>query len=443
MKKLFVSAVAGLAMLGLALPASAFENEFGGYWRTRAFTQGDFGADGSQDLSRVDTRTQLNYTAKFSDNLKFVNVFQMNAVWGDEANQDTYGKVGGKGSNDVQVRRSYLDAGFGDFNVKIGIQPATVARGFLFDDEMAGVNVTYVGNGFDVPVMWVKAVEGGRGKDMNKQDVDMLIVSPNIEVAPNININPVLMGLYSDDSKLGMNEEGSFMLSDNKNYYNTGTVYSSEIALLYLGMNADMDFGMGSAWFTGIYQFGSIDSYETGLTGATKSDDVRAFLVALGGEVNIDPFSIHGQMFYASGQDQKGWKDGDDINVFVQPYGQSYYWSEIMGFGIFDNQASHGSPADQIGNIMAVNLGASMSPMERLTVTADIWYAELAEDAYIGTVNGVEKWEKELGTELNLKATYKVTNNLTLDVVGAYLFAGDATGKDDPYLVGTRLALSF
>ncbi len=38
--------------------------------------------------------------------------------------------------------------------------------------------------------------------------------------------------------------------------------------------------------------------------------------------------------------------------------------------------------------------------------------------------------------------------NLNLDVVGAYLLAGDATSLDgnnenDPYLVGTRLSLSF
>jgi hypothetical protein len=39
--------------------------------------------------------------------------------------------------------------------------------------------------------------------------------------------------------------------------------------------------------------------------------------------------------------------------------------------------------------------------------------------------------------------------NLNLDVVGAYLFAGDATAlpgdtnDNDPYLIGSRLSLSF
>ena len=55
--------------------------------------------------------------------------------------------------------------------------------------------------------------------------------------------------------------------------------------------------------------------------------------------------------------------------------------------------------------------------------------------------NGEE--EDELGTEVDLKITYELVEGLNLDVVGAYLFAGDATGEDDPIEVGSRLSLSF
>jgi hypothetical protein len=34
-------------------------------------------------------------------------------------------------------------------------------------------------------------------------------------------------------------------------------------------------------------------------------------------------------------------------------------------------------------------------------------------------------------------------NNLQLDVVGAYLFAGKATGTKDPTEIGTQLSFSF
>lgn len=414
MKKLFVSAVAAVALAALALPASAFENQFGGYWRTRAYTQKDFAPDGKGDLSEVDTRTRLFYTAKFSDDFKFVNKFEFNAVWGDNDGGD----IGADGKNDWRIKNSYVDMNLGDWNAKIGTQGGVIARGFILDDDFSGAVVTYQGAGFDVPVMWIKHTEGDMGKKANEKDVDYWVVNPTVKVSDQLSVNPLFMWIGSENAQ------------EFKGYV-TGI---KEVNLYYLGVNADMDYGMGSAWFTGIYQFGSVDAIANNSFGvpAGKSVDVKAYLVALGGDVDLDAFKVHGQMFYASGDDS-----GSDYEQFFVPAGQSYYWSEIMGLGIFDNHQSNNAPGDKIGNIMAVNLGGSMSPMPKLKVTADVWYAQLNEK----TSNSNNS--KDLGTEINLKATYKVMDNLNLDVVGAYLFAGDATGKDDPYLVGTRLSFGF
>jgi len=68
-----------------------------------------------------------------------------------------------------------------------------------------------------------------------------------------------------------------------------------------------------------------------------------------------------------------------------------------------------------------------------------LWYAKLAKS----DVNGGQT----LGTEIDLRATYALMKNLNLDVVGAYLFAGDATyqgkGEKNAYEVGTMLSFSF
>ena len=45
MKKLLTVLLAAGLVLALTLPASAFDSEFGGFWRTRAYTQKNF--DGS------------------------------------------------------------------------------------------------------------------------------------------------------------------------------------------------------------------------------------------------------------------------------------------------------------------------------------------------------------------------------------------------------------
>jgi len=69
-----------------------------------------------------------------------------------------------------------------------------------------------------------------------------------------------------------------------------------------------------------------------------------------------------------------------------------------------------------------------------------MWEAKLDEENAFG--------EDELGTEADIRITYQLVEGLTLDVVGAYLFAGNAISRDgkndrDPFEFGTRLSLSF
>jgi hypothetical protein len=77
-------------------------------------------------------------------------------------------------------------------------------------------------------------------------------------------------------------------------------------------------------------------------------------------------------------------------------------------------------------------------------VDVDLWYAERDED--IVFANGAK--EGELGTELDVKVRYQLVEGLNLDLIGAYLWAGDATSTDgsndeDPYEFGAQLSLSF
>jgi hypothetical protein len=55
--------------------------------------------------------------------------------------------------------------------------------------------------------------------------------------------------------------------------------------------------------------------------------------------------------------------------------------------------------------------------------------------------------DDSVGSEIDFRLTQKVVDGLTLDVVGAYLFADDAYSTndqdDDAYEVGARLQWSF
>ena len=98
------------------------------------------------------------------------------------------------------------------------------------------------------------------------------------------------------------------------------------------------------------------------------------------------------------------------------------------------------------------NFGASYKLLQDLKLSADLWYAQRAEDVQIASVNPKlnPQYSSSLGTELDLVLTYTIVDNLKIDLVGAYLWAGNAitkavdpNGNANPYELGTRLSLAF
>lgn len=431
MKKLLVIALAVLLVGAFTLPAMAVDHEFGGYWRTRFYNNTDFTGDdsGAKDLQQVDTRTRLYYTAILSDEVKLVNKFEMDANWGDSVRGD----IGADGQN-FEIKNSYADFSLGDWNVKLGTQGKTFARGFLFSDDFSGAIVRYVGDDMLIPFIWMKAYEGGAGEDANDMDVDYYGVDPTFTMG-DIKLNPFVLYVTS---------AGGGDLDADADWTGWGDAVGwDSFSIYYLGVNVDFSAEMFSAWLTGIYMGGSVDVSDAGTTTSpdyyidtfgTDSFDFAAYLFAVGGTVNLDALSVHGQFFYATGDDD-GYDD-DEVSKFYVPKGQSYYWAEIMGLGVFDAQASTGSCADRIGNIMAANVGVDF-PMDKLTLILDLWYASLAEDNAAG--------DKDLGTEIDVTAKYQLLDDLSVQAVFAYLSAGDATGGGDenPMEVGVQMSLSF
>lgn len=390
MKKIIASTVGLMMVGGVAVSASAVENQFGGYWRTRMFVQDEVEQDGT--FSRIDNRTRLFYTAKFSDDFKFVNKFEFNSNWGD----DEGGDVGADGDT-WKVKNSYADVTLGNVNTKLGIQGATLARGFLFDDDFSGVVVTPQFTNVSIPFGYIAV----RTEDGGNADYDegLGFVKAEVKVSDNLNVAPYFVYWGASEGE------------------DVDQVDVGDWSAYYLGVDLDMKLDMGNLWGTLIYNGGE---YGDG--------DINGFLAAAGADIGI----AHGQVFYASGDD-----DADDVDVdsFLSAPGQSYYWSEIMGLGIFDNTASTAAPGDQISNVTALNGGVTLKPMDKMTVSGDVWYAMLAEDD--------ENGEDELGLEFDGKVTYALMDNLSADFVLAYLVAGDATGDEDVFEGGVRISLKF
>ena len=437
MKKLLVLGLAVVMVVAFTLPASAFESVFGGYWRTRAFIQENFQGDDDfkaapptsrkdAGVSRIDTRTRLYYTAILNDNLKLVNKFEWNNTWGDSVGGD----FGADGTGILRIKQSYVDANIGPVRLKVGQHDLLLARGFIFADEQSGATLSFKVGDVLIPLTYTKGAEGGIQNQPDDEEIFSLY--PVFNIGDAFTLNPFLVYIYSDagggrDFTFGANADLPATTADG-------------LSLYYLGINVDATLGSFNLWGTGIYLGGDVDDAAP----ASQDIDVKAWLAAVGASVPLGPASLHGQFFYASGDDNTG--DGDAEAFFGiggGGVGWAYYWAEIMGLGVFDNQASAGSSGADVSNQWAANIGATIKPMEKLSLTGDIWYSQLAED----DVNG----EDELGFEIDLKATYQLVEGLNLDLVGAYLFADDATAvagntsgnDDDPWEIGTRLSLSF
>jgi hypothetical protein len=390
MKKIIASAL-GLMVAGgvAATTASAVESQFGGYWRTRAFYQDNFTQD--EDYYRMDNRTRLYYTAKFNDDFKFVNKFEFNSVWGD----DNGGDIGADGDT-FKVKNSYADFNLGTTNVKLGIQGTTIARGFIFDDDFSGAMVTgNFGNASVTPFLVAVQTEDGGSADYDRYYAGAVA---SVKVSDAISLSPYFMYDGAGDALVDTTDADTGVVT---------TTPEGDIDNFYVGTDFDVKMDAVSLWGTMIY-----NSFEI------MDADGDEFLGALG----VDAGIAHGQAFYAS-------------EDFVSAPGQSHYWSEILGLGIFDNTAPSGSPADGISNIAAFNAGVTLKPMEKVTVNADVWYAMLAEDDAMG--------EDELGLEFDGVLTYALMDNLSADFVLAYLVAGDAVGDDDVFEGGVRVSLKF
>jgi hypothetical protein len=423
MKKLLILSLAALMVVAFTLPASAFESVFGGYMRARAYSQQSFSgkSDDQSDLSRVDQRYRIGYQAILNDNLKFVTNFEFNASWG-AAN----GTIGSKSNDAFLVRLAHIDFNAGPLRFIVGQQNYEFGRGFVMSDSALGATASFKMGEALIPFAWFKGNEGNPNAAdefaSNPSDEDYLALYPVFNFGEAFTLNPFIVYGYSSSG-------GGESLDFGENGFE-GTDHDG-MNVYWVGANVDASLGAFNLWFTGVYAGGKVDFNDA------SNADVKAYALGVGGNVPLGPASIHGQFFYWSGDNKD---DDNDLEAFFGNSGVSYYWSEIMGKGMFDSQTVAGGANTAASNLWAGNIGATIQPMEKLSLTGDLWYAGMPEDNPAG--------EDELGFEVDLKATYQLIEGLNMDVVGAYLFAEDgvsttSNNNDDPWEVGTRLSLSF
>lgn len=454
-KKTAVIAAAVGAMAATAVPAMAMENEFHGMYRLRAMMSNFENANAAGALAKdaptmsvFEQRARLQYTAKASDDLKLVTHFEIDSSWGDAAysttgaaaNNSLRGTGGGMGADTVnlETKNVYLDFNcpLTGANVKLGIQPLTDAyKGIMFNDDVAAAVVS-------------KKIAGVTGTAAFSRLQDFA-------TATNSNPNPIgknTLDLYLLDAKYAVNKDltvgGAYYLVRNNP---VGVGRGDTLDVHTVGVNAAAKFGMisGDAFL----------AYQGGSELAAAGRDLNAFAAQVAVKADLDKMGmVRGNVLYASGgkdsdSKAKAWQSLNSISPVTNNLGTSsntYYDSKmVLLMRNIVNMDSDKALVQTINNsnrgVTLITVGYDTALTPKLGLTANIGYAMASQK------QATDKSES-LGTELNAQLDYKMFNNLTASLTGAYVILGDGlkyasnastVKRDDPYLTSVMFNYTF
>jgi len=224
----------------------------------------------------------------------------------------------------------------------------------------------------------------------------------------------------------------------------------------------------------GQYWFGKSAQYELPAPAGTPDVDLKAYGLYLKGQFNIGPAYVGLLGSYASGNDLSDpTKDttnpggggtnyapalilmNDALRAWTMRDSLAASATALVSNGIGATNAN--GPTSVKLNHILYSVYGGFNPTPKLNVEANLIYATvdkkaLSRNAVTGVVTEADS--NKLGTELDIKATYKIYDNLSYMIGAAYLWAGDywkgytAPGTaerpmDNNYLLMNQLTLSF
>ena len=425
MKKILIAVFAAFVLAAWVVPAMAVDTTFDGQYRVRTIYVDnlfDLNDDGTDASSWIDQRFRLGIkmtdapvTGYVQLQLGGTSTGNNNKLWGD-GNQLT-----------VVARQAWLDFPVGPVGIKLGRTYAS--HGFLGGGMFENIADRYVftykiSDELTTSFIHAKASEGnalGGATVANDQD----------------------RNIYNLGATYNMGDMGNaaarvYYVRDGANYYNqagTSTAGGTWSAT-WATAQANLKFDPINVYVSGAYLTGESNN-QTGAT--TVTYDLTGY--AVHGDVNASfgPAKVGVVAGLGSGDDNT---TDNELGTFFAPGGASYIQS-ILFFQSGENNYSVGSIGQDAGtnrlnrqngsretlsNVTWAGLYADFKATDDLTLSAK--YASFSQTEESATAN-TNTNSDEIGTELDLIASYKLHKGLTLLAAAAYFVPGDAySGKD-------------
>jgi hypothetical protein len=207
------------------------------------------------------------------------------------------------------------------------------------------------------------------------------------------------------------------------------------------------------------YWFGKYAEYETA---GNQDVDIDAQSFYLKGRYNIGPAYVGAQFAYASGDNLS-----DKTKYKTAPTGGGAVawnpalilmndwlntWTEGGSTASSPDAGATTAVSNKKLNTLIYNAFVGFNPTPKLNVEAVVTYATVDKKALTRSAAGVvtEAVSDKLGTEFDVKATYKIYDNLSYMVGAGYLWTGDyfkgskdSDEIDNNYILLNQLTLNF
>lgn len=404
MKRIILSVFAAAVTAAWAIPASAGDVTFSGQYRLRGefIDNTDFDETANDTTDFWTQRVRLTANAKATDDVSAKITLQDTRQWGAEGTTSV-GSPGVSGpqltdagttvNSNVDVHEAYLNVS-NIFGTPVSLRAGRQELSYGDERLIGSFGWSNNGRAFDAFKLMY-----------NNDAVSVDLFSATIAETGTVNDDTYLHGVYATLKQLIPNNTLDVYVFDLTSGVSTAdTTYT--IGARLKGAAAGVDYTVELP-----YQFGD-DS--TGV-------DISAWAFAAKvGYTLPTPMKIRVGAEYdlATGQDP----DETDVTVFSNLFPTNH-----AHFGIADVTG-----ANQWSNIQAWSVNASVDLNEKTRLYVAYW--DFSQDEIAAIANSsfdpVGNNSDELGSEIDLIATYKYNNNLSIEAGASRFFAGDAAGTD-------------
>ena len=441
--------------------------------------------NGTPGHSSYDSRVQLGVKAQVSPEASGYIKLETGTgngdtqTWGTEntevvGNSDNLTEGGGK-LNGLTILESWVNYKKDMFGVKVGHMPLALGNKIFFDHTGSGDDAVVIyadpAASTHIGALAIKFKEGLPNNANDDLDGYVALVTHKINDNLNFGANWTYLRGRGDTYTLGdtaadgdWNTDGTF-IGDVFTGANGASLYEMALngnmtparsleggnfpglSLSNIGLNVDGKFGPISFMADLEAQFGHIAKFDNE---AGKSIVVKAegFAAKVGGNYDLGLGKVGLVFGYGSGTDQKSMvKDlgkaaaGTSMEVegdtFINFLTDTTYDTIIAGYrgGIpgagWGENNTRGGRSSGLSNLTLYQLNGSAKAVcplsgKDLNLFASASYMQLSEDTYrYVKANGDPKMVDNVGTELDMIATWALSPGLSYKVEAAYLFVGD------------------